>query len=404
MLNTSQIVQIKASIPILQDRSADFAAAFLKRLAEGSPELLNIFSRARLQDGEEQKALAEAVLTFAQNIEFPDRIAAAARQIAERHTALGVRADQYPVISHHLLEAIRQTLGASASAELIAAWAAACSELSELLSQAGEAIQGAQAAQTGSWTGWRPFECVNRIQETADVVSFYFRPADGGPLPDYAPGQYITLRVHSKALQITQQRHYTLSQPAGTSMLRITVKAIAGRGGTPDGLVSNILHRRVKVGDTIEFSAPAGSFTLGDLKSEHPAVMIAAGIGITPIAAMLSALAEANPLRRVHFLYSTQNLAHYPLKRDIDAAFRGLPNAAKGIFFTHPGPEDQIGRDYNATGRITPSHIRSFCQDPDADFYLCGPAEFMRGVSEALRAVGVIAPRIHMEDFSAAAV
>lgn len=101
----------------------------------------------------------------------------------------------------------------------------------------------------------------------------------------------------------------------------------------------------------------------------------------------------------MHFLYTTQNLAHYPLKKEVDAAIKGMPNAAKGIFFTQPGQADHLGVDYDAAGRITPANIRNFCQDPDADFFICGPIGFMQDVSKALKDIGVIPARIHTEVF-----
>ena len=177
------------------------------------------------------------------------------------------------------------------------------------------------------------------------------------------------------------------------------MKAIHGRAGAPDGLVSNHLHTHVHVGDVVEFSAPTGSFVIDELKAESPVVLIAAGIGITPMVPMLEELAVKNPLRRVHFLYSTQNLAHYPLKKEVDATVKGMPNAAKGVFFTEPGEDDHLGEDYDAVGRITVDRIRSFCQDPDADFYLCGPIDFMKEIAAGLKQIGVIAPRIHTEAF-----
>ena len=253
----------------------------------------------------------------------------------------------------------------------------------------------------GGWSGWRTFDCVNRVEECPGVVSFYFMPADGGQVPDYKAGEYVTLRVYVPGLQVLQPRQYTLSQAKGSGMLRITVKALRAKDGAPAGVVSNQLVNTLKVGNQVELTAPTGTFVIDDVKDDHPLVLIAAGIGITPMVAMLEELSTENPLRSVHFLYSTQNKAAYPLRDTVDAVMKGLPKGAKAVFFTKPGPDDHLGQDFDASGRITPASIRNFCQDPDADFYICGPASFMQDITAALRQIGVIEPRIHTESFGA---
>ena len=399
MLTPHQIELVKATVPVLQAHGVDLTKHFYARMLSKNPELRNVFNQAHQARGAQQQALAAAVLAYAQNIEHPENLLGAVKQIAQRHCSLGIRAEQYQIVGHHLIESIKEVLGAAATPELIDAWTAAYGMLADILIKAEQDIYNQQTAAQGGWSGWRPFECVNRVQESEDVVSFYFRPTDGGPVPSYLPGQYTTVRVFSKAMQIAQPRQYTLSQAAGSGMLRISVKLVLGTQGAPDGLVSSILHNRVKVGDVVELSAPTGGFALEDAKSEHPLVLIAAGIGITPMVPMLETLAVENPMRKVHFLYTTQNLAHYPLKKEVDAAIKGMPNAAKGIFFTQPGQADHLGVDYDAAGRITPANIRNFCQDPDADFFICGPIGFMQDVSKALKDIGVIPARIHTEVF-----
>ena len=363
MLTPHQIELVKATVPVLQAHGVDLTKHFYARMLSKNPELRNVFNQAHQARGAQQQALAAAVLAYAQNIEHPENLLGAVKQIAQRHCSLGIRAEQYQIVGHHLIESIKEVLGAAATPELIDAWTAAYGMLADILIKAEQDIYNQQTAAQGGWSGWRPFECVNRVQESEDVVSFYFRPTDGGPVPSYLPGQYTTVRVFSKAMQIAQPRQYTLSQAAGSGMLRISVKLVLGTQGAPDGLVSSILHNRVKVGDVVELSAPTGGFALEDAKSEHPLVLIAAGIGITPMVPMLETLAVENPLRKVHFLYTTQNLAHYPLKKEVDAAIKGMPNAAKGIFFTQPGQADHLGVDYDAAGRITPANIRNFCQE-----------------------------------------
>ncbi|MDO5530960.1 NO-inducible flavohemoprotein [Sutterella sp.] len=406
MLTPSQIELIKATVPVLQAHGVDLTKHFYSRMLKHNPELRNVFNHAHQAHGAQQQALAAAVLAYAQNIENLGVLAPAVEQIAQRHCSLGIRAEQYAIVGKHLLASIQEVLGEAATPELVDAWAAAYGQLADILIKAEQDIYNKQTTAEGGWSGWRPFECVNRVQESADAVSLYFRPTDGGAVPAWQPGQYATLRVYSQSLQLTQPRQYTLSHASGTGFFRITVKAIPSAEGDPEGVVSNQLHRTINIGDTVEFSAPTGRFCLDadDVKSEHPLVLIAAGIGITPIFAMLDALATENPMRKVHVLYSARDGKHFPLRNDLENVVKAMPNAALAVFFTRPTAEDHLGKDYQSAGRITPERIRSFCQDPDADFYVCGPMSFMRDISNGLRLVGVIAPRIHTEAFGTGSV
>lgn len=366
-----------------------------------NPELCNLFNLSHQAAGTQQKTLAQALAAYAAHIDALENLSGAVRFIAERHAALCVKPEHYQIVGKCLLAAAEKVLGDAATPELIAAWAAAYQQLADILIAAEAGIYKEKAQMEGGWSGWRTFDCVNRVEECPGVVSFYFMPADGGQVPDYKAGEYVTLRVYVPGLQVLQPRQYTLSQAKGSGMLRITVKAIRAKDGAPAGVVSNQLVNTLKVGNQVELTAPTGTFVIDDVKDDHPLVLIAAGIGITPMVAMLEELSTENPLRSVHFLYSTQNKAAYPLRDTVDAVMKGLPRGAKAVFFTKPGPDDHLGQDFDASGRITPASIRNFCQDPDADFYICGPASFMQDITAALRQIGVIEPRIHTESFGA---
>ena len=249
-----------------------------------------------------------------------------------------------------------------------------------------------------AWEGWKQFVCTNREHECDGTDSFYFLPADFSPCPEYQAGQYVCAQVDS-ALHGKVSRPYTISQAPGSGMIRLTIKEAIGTDGVSEGIVSHIIHRTVKVGSTVELSAPAGGFVLDDFSAEHPLVLIAGGIGISAMLPMLEQLSTEAPLRRVHLLYVARNSANYPLRQEVKAAFAGLKNAAKGVFYTQPGEDDKIGVDYDAAGMITPDRMRSFCQDPDADFFICGPEGFTKDMAEALKSISIIEPRIHTNSF-----
>ena len=401
MLTSSQIALIKSSAPAIKAHGLEITTLMYSRMLAEHPELCNLFNLSHQAAGTQQKTLAQALAAYAAHIDALENLSGAVRFIAERHAALCVKPEHYQIVGKCLLAAAEKVLGDAATPELIAAWAAAYQQLADILIAAEAGIYKEKAQMEGGWSGWRTFDCVNRVEECPGVVSFYFMPADGGQVPDYKAGEYVTLRVYVPGLQVLQPRQYTLSQAKGSGMLRITVKAIRAKDGAPAGVVSNQLVNTLKVGNQVELTAPTGTFVIDDVKDDHPLVLIAAGIGITPMVAMLEELSTENPLRSVHFLYSTQNKAAYPLRDTVDAVMKGLPRGAKAVFFTKPGPDDHLGQDFDASGRITPASIRNFCQDPDADFYICGPASFMQDITAALRQIGVIEPGIHTESFGA---
>lgn len=253
---------------------------------------------------------------------------------------------------------------------------------------------------TPAWEGWRNFICTARVNECRGTDSFLFVPEDGGEIPPYEPGQYVSLRLPSVALGEKIARPYTISRMPGCGVIRLTIKEAIGADGVSEGVLSHIVHRTVKTGSTVELTAPTGGFVLdGGVKGEHPVVLIAGGIGISAIVPMLEALSTENPLRQVHVIYVARDGAHYPLRKELDEAVKGMPNAARAVFFTEPGADDQLGADFDAEGLPTPERMRSFCQDPDADFYVCGPEGFTEKMAAALRSISIIGPRIHTNSF-----
>lgn len=241
-------------------------------------------------------------------------------------------------------------------------------------------------------TTWRKYICANRRDEAVGAASYYFYPEDGGELPAYLPGQHVMLRAKLPSGEFGP-REYAISQAEGGALIRLTVKHYAGSDEIPSAMK---LYRGVQIGTEVELSEPFGDFTF-DPKEKHPVVIIGAGIGIVQLLPLLEMLATVNPVRDLHFLYSVQNSAEFALRTDVLSVCKGFHNFGKAIFYTHPLETDVIGRDYDAQGRISPERIRSFCQNPDADFWICGPEDFVEMVKKALLSIGVIAPRLHCE-------
>lgn len=182
-------------------------------------------------------------------------------------------------------------------------------------------------------------------------------------------------------------RPYAISQGPGQTFLRVTVVPDA-RGTLPP-------LAKLRVGDTIEMTLPEGDFT-PDIKTEHPLVLIGTHSAMPFFVSILETLAVENPLRRVHVLYETVSSETYALKSDFELALKGMPNAARAVFFSAPLGTDRQGEAFDAEGEIETGSIRNFCQDPDADFYVAGTAEEIETMRAAIMSHGVLGARIHV--------
>lgn len=407
MLDSSIRTLVKATAPVLKAHGVALTRHFYARMFEHNPELKAIFNQGHQRSGAQQQALAMAVAAYAEHIDNPGVLAPVLQLIAHKHVSLGIRREHYAIVGKHLLASIREVLGAEAATdELIAAWAAAYGQLADLLIGMEEGLYQAAATQPGGWTGWRGFRVQRKVAESEEITSFYLVPADGGPVPGFQPGQYVSVRVPVPELGLHQPRQYSLSAAPGEQALRISVKREAGQGGaqaTPMGMVSNVLHAQVHEGDLLDVAPPMGEFVL-DTQAEAPAVLISAGVGITPMMAMLEHLVQRAPQRPVHFLHAARHggaHAFGPRVRELAGRHRALKTR---IHYEHPRAEDRLGQHYDQAGRIelSPEQIRAL--GTGSQFYLCGPRGFMQAQRQALQAAGVPEAQIHAEAFGTGGV
>ncbi len=249
----------------------------------------------------------------------------------------------------------------------------------------------AAAAHTAS-PGFRPFVVTSIDRESADVLSFAIESADGHPLPMALPGQYVVLRLKPTAGGPTLFRSYSLSGPPSTERYRISVKI------EPQGAAGIYLREHLHVGDHLDVSSPRGSFVLQP--GERPVVLLSAGIGATPVLAMLHALAAARSTRQVMWLHTARDGQHHPFAGEVRRLMGALTNGRSYVCYTKPDPMDKTSEDFNATGRFSRSVFGELALPQDADVYLCGPTRFMVDMRAALTAVGVAPERIHIEIFT----
>jgi ferredoxin-NADP reductase/MOSC domain-containing protein YiiM len=240
--------------------------------------------------------------------------------------------------------------------------------------------------------GFRPLVVTAIDQESADVFSLTMQSPDGQPLPRALPGQYVVLRLQPITDGPPLFRSYSLSGPPSMERYRISVKM------EPDGAAGTYLREHVRVGDAFDVSSPRGSFILGS--GERPAVLLSAGIGATPVLAMLQALAAAGSTRQVLWVHAARDREHHPFAREVRRLMVALPHGRTYICYSRPGPRDKMGEDFDATGHLSRSVVDEAGVPRDAEVYLCGPTRFMAEMKEALAISGVEPKRIHVEIFN----
>jgi ferredoxin-NADP reductase len=246
-----------------------------------------------------------------------------------------------------------------------------------------------------AWVGFRKLKVTDIAPEGDSMISIRLEDPDGAALPPAGPGQYLTVRLQPDPHERSVLRNYSLSGPPGAHDYRITVKR------EQDGVASGYLHTRLAVGDLLEIAAPRGTFILD--QTDAPVLLISAGIGATPVLAMLHALATAHSKRQIWWLHGARSSRDQPFAAEAEALLAAFPNVRTQIYYSRPGPDDVEGRDFDRVGRITGSLLAELGPPRDADAYLCGPAAFMDEISAGLAAIGLDAAHIHTEPFGPAA-
>ncbi|GAA2319230.1 FAD-binding oxidoreductase [Nonomuraea roseoviolacea subsp. roseoviolacea] len=380
MLSAESAAIVRATLPVVGASLDAITTRFYDTMFAERPELLDgLFNRGNQASGEQRRALAASIAAFATMLldrpdERPDQLLS---RIAHKHTAVGVTDDQYVIVHKYLFGAIAEVLGAAVTPEVAAAW----DEVYWLMAGALIAQEARIYAEAGARDGdtWRPWRVVARREETPDTVSFLLRPTDDAPLPPARPGQYVSVRVRMPD-GVHQLRQYTLSSLGEERLRRITVKRV---DGDPAGEVSTLLHATVRAGDELTLSAPFGDVTLED--GDAPLVLVSAGIGCTPVVAMLDHLAATCSGRRVLVLHADRSPAAHALRDDM------LRLAAERVFWYESGA---LAPDRTGLMDLDGVEIPA-----GAVAYLCGPVPFMRDLRARLLRAGVAARDIHYEVF-----
>jgi nitric oxide dioxygenase len=385
MLSEQSAATVRATLPAVGAAIDEITTRFYDGLFTAHPVLLrDLFNRGNQAAGSQQQALAGSIAAFATYLvdrpdERPDAMLA---RIAHKHASLGVAPEQYDVVHEHLFAAIVDVLGEAVTPEVAAAW----DEVYWLMANALIAVEKRLYEEQGAHE-WREWEVVERVEETADAATFRIRPVDERPVPAFEAGQYVSVQVEL-ADGARQIRQYSLSSAPGAAVRQITVKRVAEDGGAPEGEVSNHLHTHVRAGDVLRVSAPFGDLVIEDAGT--PLLLASAGIGVTPVAAMLGHLAESGHKGAVTVVHADRSPATHALRADQEAAVARLADASLHLWYEADAPEGA----HTGTADLAGVTVA-----PGTHAYLCGPLPFMRAVRAQLLAKGVPAAHVHYEVF-----
>lgn len=394
MLELSQTARpvIEATLPVVADNIHKIAEEFYQRLFRAHPELLDgTFNRGNQAEGSQQQALAGSVAMFASALvshpeHLPEHLLS---RVAHKHASLGIRADQYQVVYDNLMAAIGDVLGAAVTPEVANAWSEVYWLMAFALINEERGLYSARGVRPE--TVWRDWEVTDKVRQTDDVVTFRLRRTDDRLVRTSLPGQYVSVLVEMPD-GVRQPRQYSLTRADDGEHREFAVKRVRANG-KPGGEVSNLLHDRVGVGDRLPMSLPFGDVVLDD--SGRPVVFASAGIGISPMAGMLSHLVAAGSRLDVTVLHADSAEGSFPLRQQVVEDVRRLPAGRMHVWY-ETGDPGSLPVDGRHTGRMDLAEIDL---PPDAEYYLCGPLPFMQSVRTALLDRGVPATDIQYEVF-----
>ncbi|MGY1802436.1 globin domain-containing protein [Blastococcus sp. SYSU D00922] len=392
MLSDRSRPVVEATLPVVAEHIPEIATRFYRHLFGAHPELFDgVFNRGNQAEQTQQLALAGSVAVFASSLvkvpeQLPEHLLS---RIAHKHASLGITPAQYDVVHEHLFWAIADVLGDAVTPEVAAAWDEVYWLMAYALINQERGLYSARGVRPE--TVWREWEVAEKVSETDDVVTFRMRKIDDRLVKTSLPGQYVTVQVPMPD-GVRQPRQYSLTRADDGQHRQFSVKRVRG-GGKPDGEVSNLLCDTVDVGDRLTMSLPFGDVVLDD--SGRPVVFASAGIGITPMAGMLSHLVAAGSHLDVRLWHADVDEASWPLRQQVLDDVRKLANGRVHVWF-ESGAECSLPVDGVRQGQLDLGDVEL---PWGALYYLCGPLPFMQAVRSALIERGIPARDIQYEVF-----
>lgn len=400
-LDQKTIDIIKATVPVLEEHGNDITKVFYKRMFENHPELKNIFNQTNQRKGDQSKALADTVYAAAYHIDQLETILPKVKQIAEKHTSLHIKPEQYPIVGKYLLLAMKEVLGEAANEEILQAWEQAYGIIASVFIGIEKEKYQTMADRVGGWTGFRDFKVIKKEKESDVITSFYLEPVDGEPFPLYAPGQYVTIKAEIAGEPHNHLRQYSLSCAPGLGHYRISVKREDALDKLPAGMVSNYLHQHVEEGSILPITAPAGDFVL-DQTDERPVVLMSGGVGLTPMMSMLETVVTQQPNREVIFIHAAQSGNVHAMREAVKTLSEKHRQVSSYVVYDRPTDEDAEWKHFDKEGFIDAAWLETVAPIQHASYYFCGPTPFMRAMYRVLKGFQIEDKDIHFEFFGPA--
>lgn len=380
---------VAATAGVVAEHAVEITRTFYPNMFAAHPELMRVFNRANQAIGEQPVALASSVVAYAVHLIDPDApdFTPIMERIAHKHVSLGIKATEYTIVGHYLLEAVGRVLGDAVTPEVAAAW----DEVywlfgTQLIAEEAKlyALAGVDPDEP-----WRKYTVTERTEETDEVFTLTLAPVEG-ELPRHTTGQYVAIAVDLPNGE-RQPRQYTISgAPEGA--FRVSIRKVTGVDGHPDGQVSTWLHQNAQPGTVLDVSTPSGDVVLDE--SDAPLVLASAGIGITPMAAIVEDLAQRQPQRPVVLLHADRTSAAHPLVETMQASTSKLADLASHTWYEEMDAEGEARGAHLGLMDLADVQVPAHAQ-----VFMCGPLPFMRAIRRSLMDKGVDSRNISYEVF-----
>lgn len=387
MLSDKTIEIVKSTVPLLAEAGTVVTEHFYKRLFSHNPELQDIFNMANQRSGRQQFALFNALAAYAQNIDNLAVLKEALGRINHKHASMHILPEHYPIVGGHLIGTLKELIPEQFTPEVEYAWREAYALLADICITEEAALYEHSKNNHGGWSGTRQFVIAQKQVESELVTSFTLVPVDGKAVISHKPGQYLGIKVKPDDAQYNEIRQYSISQKANGENYRISVKKELLPA---EGVVSNYLHS-LDEGSVVELYPPAGDFFLRT--NNNPVVLISAGVGQTPMQAMLQTLLSDVSNQQVTYLHACENAQQHSFSQFL------AQQAATHERLNHYTWFNQGGEGAEFAGLMNVSTVAEQLPVSDGEFYICGPVGFMAVIKQQLLAVGVADERIHYEIF-----